>query len=485
MEEQVEALVGAITEHSTTPAGLHRTLLPLLNKTNVAVFTGTLGGGRDPLEFLSVREHSLGVAFFLLHRLGAGGMTGVEVARLVTVGCAFAAECDFAQMQGVPMLAVDVGLRMAGLWSPARDTPPRSTPTIASDTLPRAVALLASRTSTAWGSVITPLHAAATKLCLSAHCPSAALPLLTLPLAGVDVKRFGGSPLDILLFGYYGGRLACALKDWDLADSLLTLAVCVPASVISAVQIAAYSTRTLVGVLLHGRLLPLPRFVSPCVLKAAKVHCQNYVDFASAFDSLDYSRVSTEFTKHADTFERDENLGLAKQCCSHLKRLAILQLTQTYVTLSLVDIAKLAHLADIPPPQSSSSPSSSPIHSDSSLAALAERHLLAMSASNLISCRISHSTQMVSFFDQTPLISSSKLHSAINSTIALTDRLAAFGLDVAKSKEFLTRSVGISERNGGATSGGGGMYQGFGASALSLDDEMFGSSNALSGSTSE
>jgi COP9 signalosome complex subunit 3 len=213
------------------------------------------------------------------------------------------------------------------------------------------------------------------------------------------------------------------------------------------VQLAAFKKHALASVLLHGRHVA-PRHAAGIVARAAKAHCAAYTDFARAFETLDHAKIDAELAKHADVFSRDGNLGLARQCVAHLQRLAILQLTRTYLTLSLVDIARQARLA----PAADAS--------DAQLAQLAETQLLAMVARGMIRCRISHATGMVSFLDAAPRAPEG-LQATLKEALLLNARVAQLGREVGRSKEYLARAVAADHR------GMGGL-----ASAVGAEDEL-------------
>lgn len=101
------------------------------------------------------------------------------------------------------------------------------------------------------------------------------------------------------------------------------------------------------------------------MLRAFKNTYVAYLDLAHAFESVNVTRVKNEFAKatelltkvrgvslsYGNNFSKkeqrlksfcsqDKNLGLARQVLQALYRRNIQQLTQTYMTLSLADIAK-------------------------------------------------------------------------------------------------------------------------------------------------
>lgn len=95
---------------------------------------------------------------------------------------------------------------------------------------------------------------------------------------------------------------------------------------------------------------------------AAKNHCGAYTDYAAAYASHDKQKIQTAIERHQDTFAKvctascpcevklnpssqDFNIGLLRQCDRAFRRRTIQRLTETYITLSLSDIAQAVDLS--------------------------------------------------------------------------------------------------------------------------------------------
>lgn len=136
-------------------------------------------------------------------------------------------------------------------------------------------------------------------------------------------------------------------------------AVVVPGSVASAISLDAYKKLVLCTLIRKGAVPTLPKFTSQPVLSAFKSHCTLYSDFATAFAKLerrqvqkiandgreDFDQVRFCLTEIAETTQtdcdpQDGNWGLVLQCLERLKSQAILKLRETYVTVSLQEVAE-------------------------------------------------------------------------------------------------------------------------------------------------
>jgi len=65
-----------------------------------------------------------------------------------------------------------------------------------------------------------------------------------------------------------------------------------------------------------------------------------YESFAAAFKAGNPELLRTEVTQLVDVFRQDNNTGLAIQCLEAFRRMQIIALRDTYVTLSTEEISK-------------------------------------------------------------------------------------------------------------------------------------------------
>ena len=175
-------------------------------------------------------------------------------------------------------------------------------------------------------------------------------------------------PLDALLYFYYGGMVYVGLKQYRKASDFFSLAISAPAQALSAVVIEAHRKYVLVSLLLEGQVAALPKYTSGFIQRQLKGINQNYLDFAKAYQTHKQDALKESYAKNLQDFTKvccclffvchgfplispppffvfqDKNAGLAAQVVESLYRRNILRLTQTYVTLSLADIATSAQL---------------------------------------------------------------------------------------------------------------------------------------------
>jgi COP9 signalosome complex subunit 3 len=111
-------------------------------------------------------------------------------------------------------------------------------------------------------------------------------------------------------------------------------------------MLEAYKKCLLCSLLECGETPKLPKYTSPTITRPIKSHLSAYTEFAEAFAGGKVADLRASLEKHAAAFAHDKNLGLAKQCVTARLCRSIRTLTETYLTLSLSQIATNAGLAD-------------------------------------------------------------------------------------------------------------------------------------------
>jgi len=97
----------------------------------------------------------------------------------------------------------------------------------------------------------------------------------------------------------------------------------------------------------HGEAAGMPKYTALVLQRHVKDSIGPYVEFGETFGSKRLSKLRASLVKNSETFARDHNLGLAKQCVQALVRRRIRRLTRTYLTLSLEQIASDAELSGV------------------------------------------------------------------------------------------------------------------------------------------
>lgn len=116
-----------------------------------------------------------------------------------------------------------------------------------------------------------------------------------------------------LLYYYYGGMIYAAMKDYDRALYFFEVCVSTPALAMSHIMLEAYKKYILVSLILHGKVIPVPKYSSQVITRFMKPLSQAYHDVATTYVSSSSDDLRNDMTKYRDVFTRDNNLGLVKQ----------------------------------------------------------------------------------------------------------------------------------------------------------------------------
>lgn len=197
-------------------------------------------------------------------------------------------------------------------------------------------------------SLLTPIHSDLCRLCLDSKCLNPALEFLEIDYT--DIKKSEDKDEDVkyvMLFYYYGALIYAAVKNFDRASYFLEIILTFPAHTMTKIMLEAYKKQLLVYLLLEGKLPDnmFPKYTSPCVIRQKKQVDHPYLQLAHEYTSLNYEKVRRLVTSSSNLFERDENLGLVKQCLTQVHKRNIKRLTKTFLTLSLRDVANHLGLA--------------------------------------------------------------------------------------------------------------------------------------------
>ena len=267
----------------------------------------------------------------------------------------------------------------------------------------------------------TPVHADFMRVCLLSKCYAAAQPLLEQELLQVDKEATHVTPRDLLLYHYYAGMVQVGMKRFKSAVEYFTLCYSAPTAVLNAIMVEAYKKGLLCALIETGEPMRTPKYTAACVLRHAK-SLAPYVEYAEAFGKRSVAGLRAALEKHTAAFERDHNLGLAKQCAGALIKRNIHRLTTTYLTLSLDAIADSAEL---PGP------------------ADAERYVSGMVASGEICALIDASAGMVRFTERREKYDTAEaaaaLERCIDDAVALSRKLFGINAQLASDTQYVMR----------------------------------------------
>ncbi|XAR58264.1 hypothetical protein NMG60_11026696 [Bertholletia excelsa] len=186
---------------------------------------------------------------------------------------------------------------------------------------------------------LTPLHPDFLLLCLLAKCYKTGLRILEDDIFEVD------QPRDFFLYCYYGGMICVGQKHFRKALELLHNVVTAPMSTVNAIAVEAYKKYVLVSLIHLGQFsTSFPKYTSSVAQRNLKTFSQPYIELANCYGDGKISELETFVQANRETFESDHNLGLVKQVVSSMYKQNIQRLTQTYLTLSLQDIANTVQL---------------------------------------------------------------------------------------------------------------------------------------------
>jgi COP9 signalosome complex subunit 3 len=149
--------------------------------------------------------------------------------------------------------------------------------------------------------------------------------------------------VDFLSYAYYGGLLYLGEKRYQDALDFFQLAVTAPAVSLSAFVVEAYKKMLLVTLILRSEAVILPKYAPFVVTRNVENHCTAYADLANAFVvDKELDAVQEVVAKNKEQFVQESNFGLVKQVVQAFKQRRLLQLTRTYATIELAEIAKAA-----------------------------------------------------------------------------------------------------------------------------------------------
>ncbi|CAB0029136.1 unnamed protein product [Trichogramma brassicae] len=199
---------------------------------------------------------------------------------------------------------------------------------------------------------LTAVHADLCKLCLASKCLKPALKYLEKDISqietGEDAKYF-------LLYFYYGGMIYTALKKYEKALYCFEVCTMTPAQAISHIMVEAYKKFMLVSPILIGKYsikitliyLHIYQILFCKFFRHVKRLCAPYVELSNVYCINNCDEMKRVIRKYEESLIRDKNLGLANQVLNSLYKKNIQRLTNTFLTLSLTDVAARVKLSNI------------------------------------------------------------------------------------------------------------------------------------------
>ncbi|KAA6413378.1 MAG: hypothetical protein FRX48_03124 [Lasallia pustulata] len=146
---------------------------------------------------------------------------------------------------------------------------------------------------------------------------------------------------DHLQYFLYGAMLYIGMKRWDRALLFLEFAIISPTgNTASMIQVEAYKKWVLLGLVLKGSPLPMPRTTNAQAARLYRSIAKPYDAIAEVFKEGDASRLRQEFEVGRKVWQDDCNTGLLLQVLEAFRRFAVKRLEKTYAALSVSEIAR-------------------------------------------------------------------------------------------------------------------------------------------------
>ncbi|XP_078611690.1 COP9 signalosome complex subunit 3-like [Branchiostoma floridae x Branchiostoma japonicum] len=284
---------------------------------------------------------------------------------------------------------------------------------------------------------LTSVHGDLCQLCLLSKCMKPALPFLDTDITDISKESGAFDTKHFLSYYYYGGMIYTALKNYDRALYFFEVAVTTPAMAVSHIMLESYKKYVLVSLILHGKVLQLPKYTSQVVTRFIKPLSQAYHDLVTAYNTNNPQELRSMVDKHRDVFQRENTYGLVKQCLASIYKKNIQRLTKTFLTLSLADMANRVQL---------SGPKE------------AEKYVLEMIEDGEIYATIDQKEGMVNFRDNPEKYDNPAmlqyLDEEMRKCMGLDEQLRKMDQEIAVNPQYVQKSMGIQDDDLGGSSMG-------------------------------
>ncbi|CAO3663940.1 unnamed protein product [Umbelopsis ramanniana] len=301
-------------------------LLPLLRAFTLTTYLGKCSNGADPLDQLDPQEQSLGYLFFITTRCISDSQSDARdlLRRLIFFINTFSPEQVHLAPERFTLIADALSHLAHRLESPIIPVRPLRT---------------AIQRFCGDRPVFTSLHASLVKYALLGKLYKDPLPVLDWDIEHVDAT-LDTNIESFLSYYYYGAMIYIGNKKYGRALEFLSLAISAPSQAVSLIQLECFKKYVLLSLIHYGKLLPLPKYTATVISKFVRRHCRQYISFADVYETQSVEKLSIALEKRREAFEKDNNWGLAGQCLRALQQQKIQDLTRTYITLSVSDIAE-------------------------------------------------------------------------------------------------------------------------------------------------
>jgi COP9 signalosome complex subunit 3 len=151
---------------------------------------------------------------------------------------------------------------------------------------------------------------------------------------------------DVLEYFLYSGMVYMGLRRWENSLECLENAVTYPSKEVSRIMVEAYKKWVLVGLLLEGKLLQLPKYTSINAAKAYHTIAKPYETVAQIFETGSAPRLKAEVEIGHQIWEDDSNMGLILNVLSEYQKFQIRNLASIYSKISIPEVNQLTTSAE-------------------------------------------------------------------------------------------------------------------------------------------
>lgn len=273
-----------------------------------------------------------------------------------------------------------------------------------------------------YDSQLTAIHADLCQLSLCAKVFKPAVKFLDVDITSIFNTDDGNHDTKyFLLYYYYGGMIYAALKNYDRAMYFFEVAVSTPALAMSHIMLESYRKYILISLILHGTIVPIPKYSSTVITRFMKPLSRPYFDLAAAYATGLSEEVRNAGYRGQEAFLRDRNMGLVKQVVASLIKKNIQRLTKTFLTLSFIDVANKVQLSG---------------------ADEAEKYILIMIKTGEIHATINQKDGMVVFKDDPEKYNTPEMFSSIQNDIK---QIMELNKQIVRMEEEIKLNPGVCE----------------------------------------
>lgn len=220
----------------------------------------------------------------------------------------------------------------------------------------------------------------------------------------------------------------CAEKKFLAALNAFITVLTIPAQAVSKIAEEALKKCKLVSLIENAKEFEVPKSVSHAMSRFASENMKPYDDIAFHFINSSYESLHEHVINCQDALDRDLNLGLAKQVLPAWRRNKLQLLSQTFVTLPLLEVAKHLGITELPE---------------------CERFILSTVQLNGLKASMDVTQGLVYFADEdeeamdptTTLLFAAQLDASVKEIVRLTDYVKSAQIESLTSQKYIVKAT--------------------------------------------